>query len=220
MASLLNNDKYSLYSQKIGLLYKRPEVKASLEVILSVFTITILIMVAIRPTLVNITSLQKKIADQETVNKKADNKITQLINADKQLKEFASSLYLYDDAVPDGYKFSDGAGRIEYLAKKNNLKIESLSFSGYNLTGGEATKLDWFSKMAKLDPSNVTIEEVSFTITGKPQGVVDFLKEIENMDRLAILNNVTLAKQTGQTKAEDVLKASGSVRFYFYYIKQ
>jgi len=68
MASILNNEKYSLYFQKVSLMYKRPEIRASLEVILSVFTITILIFAAIRPTLTNIVSLQKKIEDQEVIN--------------------------------------------------------------------------------------------------------------------------------------------------------
>ena len=41
--ALINNEKYALYYQRIGLIYQRPEVKASLEIILSVFMVTVLI---------------------------------------------------------------------------------------------------------------------------------------------------------------------------------
>ena len=219
MASLLSNEKYALYYQKVGLLYKRPEIRASLEVILSVFTVTILILVAIRPTLVNITSLQKKIEDQEVVSKKADNKISQLISAEKQLKEYAMSLSLYDTAVPDGYTYAGGAERLEYLAKSNNVNIESLTFSGYSLTNGQAVKQDWFNKVAKTDANNLIIDNVSFTVSGKPQNIINFLKQAENMDLLAVLSNVSITKQMGMTRAEDTLKATGQIRFYFYFVK-
>lgn len=216
MASILSNEKYSLYFQKIGLLYKRPEIRASLEVILSVFTVTILIFAAIRPTLINIVSLQKKISDQEVVNKKADNKITQLFSAQNQLNTLGNSLKLFDQAVPDGFSYSDSAKRFEYVAKKNSIKIESLSFIGFTLqTGGPITG-DWASKITKLSANNTLPNQIYFSVNGKPQNVITFLKEIENIDRLAMLNNVTLTKQVGLSKSEDLIKVSGQITFYFY----
>ncbi len=215
MANLLSNEKYNLYFQKVGLMYKRPEIKASLEVILSVFTITILIFAAIRPTLTNIVSLQKKIEDQEIVNKKADNKIAQLINAQKQLNTFRSSLTLYDAAVPDLFTYSEGAKRIEYLAKKNNLVIDSLSFQGYSLASGGKGAGDWGAKIMKPS-ANILPDQISYSVSGQPQNVINFLKDVEKMDRLLSLDNISLAKQIGLSKTSDTLKASGQMTFYFY----
>jgi hypothetical protein len=216
MASLLSNEKYALYYQKIGLLYKRPEIRASLEVILSVFTVMILILAAIRPTLVNITSLQKKIDDQTTVDKKADNKMAQLISAQTQLTNFASSLYLFDEAVPDNFSYTDTAERMQFLAKENNLTIESAAFPGYALLGSPDVKTDWGTKIIKPSASNIMAEQVSFSVNGNPQNVITFLSALENMDRLGVLNSVTLSKQVGQTQADNTLRAAGQVTFYFY----
>lgn len=220
MAGLISNEKYSLYFQKVGLLYKRPEVRASLEVILSVFTITILIFVAIRPTLTNIATLQKKIEDQEIVNKKADNKIVQLLSAENQLKTFQNSLILFDAAVPDNFSYVDSARRLEYLAKSNNLTLDSLSLSGITLLGNGKIKGDWANKIMQPTGNNTLLDPVLFTVSGKPQNIITFLKEIENMDRLVGLNNVSLAKQVGLTNIEDSLKATGQMTFYFYTEKQ
>jgi hypothetical protein len=220
MASLLSNEKYSLYFQKVGLIYKRPEIRASVEVLLSVFTIIILGFAAIRPTLTNITALQKKIADQEIVNKKADNKIAQLFNAQNQLNTLGNGLNLFNAAVPDNYSYSDSTKRMEYLVRKNNLSIESLSLSGYTLlAGGKATN-EWIGKIALPSADNILTDQITFAISGKPQNIINFLREIENMDRLAVLFNVSLNKQVGVSKAEDNLKASGVLTFYFYPVNQ
>jgi len=216
MAGLLSNEKYDFYFQKARLLYKRPEIKASLEVILSIFTIIILIFAAIRPTLTNVVSLQKKIDDQEQVNKKADNKIVQLFNAQKQLTTFGSSLSLFDEAVPDNFAYTDSAKRIEYLAKSNNLAVDSLAFSGLTLLNGGKIAAEWGQKVAVPGTDSLIKDMVSFSINGKPQDIITFLREVENMDRLVVLNNVTLTKQIGLNKAQDSLRAAGQITFYFY----
>jgi hypothetical protein len=196
-------------------MYKRPEIRASLEVILSVFTVTILVFAAIRPTLTNIVSLQKKIEDQEVVNKKADNKIAQLLSAQTQLNTFRSSLRLFDEAVPDDFSYIDGAKRLEYVARKNNLEVETVTFPGYTIFGGGKVVGDWFAKIIKPN-ANILSAQLSFNVVGKPQDVISFLKEIENMDRLVSLNSVSLTKQVGVSRAEDSLKATGQMTFYFY----
>jgi len=218
--ALITNEKYALYFQKVGLLYKRPEIKASLEVILSIFTITILIFAAISPTLVNIVSLKKKIADQEAINKKADRKIAQLIAAQNQLKDFSGSLVLFDNAVPDTFSYSDSAKRLEYLARTNSLTIDSINFSGSVLLSGGKISGDWAAKIAKPSNDNLIIDQISFTVSGKPNNVLNFLGQVENMDRLAILNNISLSKQLGANKTEDILRTSGKIDFYFYSEKQ
>lgn len=197
-------------------MYKRPEIKASLEIILSVFTVTILVFAAIRPTLTNITSLQKKIKDQEAVSNKADIKIKQLISAQKQLDTYKNDLWLFDEAVPNNYGYSDSAERLEYVARENGVTIESLSMTGYKLLEGKKLTAEWSSKIAQPQTNNTILDKVNFTVLGQPQNVITFLTTVGKMDRLAVLENVTLSKQIGLTKNEDVLKAVGQVSFYFY----
>jgi hypothetical protein len=166
--------------------------------------------------LINIVSLQKKITDQEVTNKKADNKIAQLFSAQNQINTFGNNLKLFDQAVPDGFSYTDSAKRFEYVAKKNNLKIDSLSFAGFTLQTGGPIAGDWASKITKLSANNTLPNQIYFSVNGKPQNVISFLKEIENIDRLTMLNNVSLTKQIGLIKSDDLLKVSGQITFYFY----
>lgn len=220
MANILSNEKYSLYFQKVGLLYKRPEIRASLEVILSVFTVAILVFAAIRPTVANIVSLQKKISDQEAVNKKADSKIAQLYNAQNQLNTFGSSLRLFDEAVPNVFSYTDTAKRLEYVARSNDVVIDTMSFNGITLKNGGKITGDWVNKVIKEDASKILSSRVSFSANGKPDNIFAFLAEVENMDRVGALNGVSLTKVVGASKVEDSLKATGQITFYFYSQKQ
>lgn len=213
--ALINDEKYSLFYQRISLIYQRPEVKASLEVILSVFTVAFLIFAAIRPTLTNIASLQKKIEDLDSANKKADNKISQILNAQQQLDTFQSKLFLLDEAVPDEYSYLDMAGRIEVLAKRRGLNVQTIDLPGKRLFGEGKGVGEWADKLVKSDPTNIAIANVQFTVNGNPGNVAAFIEDVENMDRVTLLTSLVLTTEpaagTGQT-----LKAVGLINFYFY----
>lgn len=213
--ALINNERYSLFYQRLSLVYQRPEVKASLEVVLSVFTVALLIFAAIRPTLTNITSLQKKIEDLDSANKKADNKIAQIFNAQTQLDNFQSKLHLFNEAVPDKFSYGDMAGRIEVMAKKRALTVETITMPGVKLFGDGKGTGEWSAKLIKADVTKIVQAGVQFVVSGNPRNVRAFIEDIENMDRLTMLNSIIMMAEIGQARSE-TLKATGQIYFYFY----
>ncbi len=214
--ALINNEKYSLFYQRISLVYQRPEIKASLEVILSVFTVTLLIFAAIRPTLANVASLQKKVEDLESVNKKADNKIAQVFAAQTDINNYQDKLHLFDEAIPNEFAYHDMAGRIEILAKKNGLTVQTITMPGTRLFGTGKGFGEWSMKIVSKNQNNIIQSGVSFVVTGEPLSIENFLKEMENLDRLTFLNSVTLTTEPTTTKGVLTVKATGQIYFYFY----
>lgn len=216
MDTLITNEKYSQYYKKIRLVYQRPEIKASLEVILSVFAVIILIFAAIRPTLTNIATLQKKIADQIILNKKAENKIAELFKAQSQLSEFGNQIKLFDSAIPDNYSYFQMAGRLEYLATQNGVTLENINMPGIKTFGPDSPKTEWANDLLKKNASNIFQPDVNFTITGKPEAVIKMISDLENMDTLTMINNITFSKELTKIGEPEILKAAGKIYFYFY----
>ncbi len=214
--ALMNNEKYSLYYQKISLIYQRPEVKASMEIILSVFMVATLIFTAIRPTLTNIAALTKRIEDLDSVNKKADVKIAQVFNAQNQLNTFQDKLRLYNEAVPDKISYYGTAGRIELLARSKGLTVGTVSMPGTRLYGTGKGFGEWSTKLLTKDATNIVKSNVTFTVSGNPNNVREFLSDLENLDRLTLLDNVVMTIESGQSGKAVSLKATGQVSFYFY----
>jgi len=212
--AIINNERYAKYYHKLGAVYERPEIKASLEVIFSVFMVVLLIFAAIRPTLTNLTALQKRISDKESLNTKADKKISQLFSAHEQLDQFSSFLNLYENAVPQQFNYTEMIGRVEQLARSNNLEVEVVSVPGISLIGDSKGVGEWSTKLLKPDGEKIITTPVDFQVSGKPKQIRDFLVQLESMDRLTTIKSVNLIKETGSSKGTERIKAGGQVNFY------
>ena len=215
MSGPLLNEKYSRYYQRLGLMYQKPEFKVSLEVILSVFMVTILIFVAIKPTLSNVAGLQKKIADQELMNTKADKKIGQLLEAQTQMENYQDKLSLFEKSVGNRFSYFDMMSRIEVLASKNSLNIESVTAPGTKIKGGTTGTGGWSTKLIKINPDGSLVAEVNLTILGSSANLRRFLADVENMDVLTMIKNIGFVKEVGGVRGAQKLKVAVVIQFYF-----
>ena len=214
--ALINNEKYARYYHKLGVIYERPEMRASVEIIFSVFMVLLLIFTAIRPTLTNLVALQKRIADKESLDVKADKKIAQLFRSQEQLEQYKNSLRLYDSAVPDGFLYTQMIGRLEHTARKSGVLVENLSAPGIKIVGEGKPKGEWSTKLLEPDKEKLVTIPVDFQISGKPDQVRSFLIDVENMDRLTVVKSVNLIKESESTRGSEKIRASGQVNFYAY----
>ena len=203
-------------NEKVRLMYQRPEIKASVEIILSVFTVAGLLLLAIRPTLATVAALQKKIEDQQVVSRRLEAKITQLITAQKNLVTYANRLADYEAAVPDGHDLGSLARRVEVLARDQGLALNSLSFSAVPLLG---TDIDLADKKGGGKPATefggkIATFEISFDLSGDPKRIFDFLATLEKMDRVAIIDGIDLKKE-----AIVGVRVVGKARGYYVFMK-
>jgi len=203
-------------NEKVRLMYQRPEIKASVEIILSVFTVAGLLLLAIRPTLATVTQLQKRIEDQQVVSRKLDSKITQLITAQRNLTTYANRLADYQAAVPDGHDLGSLAKRVEVLARDQGLAVNSLSFSAVPLLGTDINLADkkGGGKPATEFGGKIATFEISFDLSGDPNRIFDFLATLEKMDRVAIIDGIDLKKE-----AIVGVRVVGKARGYYVFTK-
>ncbi len=218
--AIVSNERYAKYYHRIGIIYQRPEIKASLEVIFSVFMVVVLVFAAIRPTLTNLAALQKRILDRESLNTKADKKISQLFLAQEQISQNTVSLGLFDSAVPENFSYLDMIGRVEMVAKSSRVDVEYVFVSGTNLSGEGNPAGEWAKKQIKKETNGMMIVPVEFQVAGSPSQIRKFLIDIENMDRLALTKSVNLVKESGTAKGSEKIKASGQISFYVYQAKK
>ena len=212
-------------NEKVRLMYQRPEIKASVEIILSVFTVTGLLLLAIRPTLATVASLQKKIEDQQVVSRRLEAKIAQLVTAQKNLATYAKRLADYEAAVPDAHDLGSLAKRVEVLARDQGLAVNGLSFSAVPLLG---TDINLADKKGSGKPTTefdgkIATFEISFDLSGDPNRIFDFLATLEKMDRVAVIGEIDLKRETlsGDTKEAVVgVKVVGKARGYYVFIGQ
>lgn len=211
VSQLFDQSKYNLNYQKIRLAYQRPEIKASVEVILSVFAVAFLLLVAVRPTLATVAELRKKIEDYEIVDKKLSNKINQLTRAEKNLRENSASLYLFEKAVPNNFDYAGLAKRIEIVAVEEGVILESLNFSRVDITGEEVTDEKKDKKKSFIEGEFTLV----FSLNGEEVKIVSFLEKIEKLDRVIKLENVLIKKVEDKELPGGKLRATGEITGYY-----
>lgn len=193
-------------NEKVRIAYERPEIRASIEIILSVFAVAFLLTLAIRPTLATVATLQKKIADQTVVDIKLSTKIGQLAKASADLGTYANRVADFSGAVTDTPDESGLAKRFAVIAKDNNITINSLTLNAIPLIGQQIKLAD--KEKGGIKPplekdGKVASFSIDFDVSGEPANVYDFLSKLENMDRVALISTVDLKKEE--------IKASGTL---------
>lgn len=199
--------------QRIKQVYKKPEIRVPTEIILSVFASLVLIMTAIRPTLITVAELRKKIDDQTLIETKLKTKIKKLISAREQLDEFELNLPLFDRAVPENYAYANLAKKIEIMAIEEDVSIESLTFSSVLISedkDDKSSEIEWVDGNSKV--KNFSI---SFSFLAEEPSLVKMLKEVENLDRVLIMTNVSISKANEREVLGEKLRAVGKMNGYY-----
>ena len=164
--------------------------------------------------------MQKKIEDQTVLLKKTDSKIAQLINAQKQISDNQDKINLLDLAVPDNFDYFSYAKRMDILATNDNVKLESIIFPGAVLAGDknigtipkEKTKV-----VMTPNPDGTLVAKTNFIVSGDQKSVLSFLSDLENMDRVALIQSIDISKtQKSATEIKQSLSVSGVVSFYTF----
>lgn len=177
MAATFKQEDYQKYLYNIVALYKqRQDLKAYLEIILSIGTIALFVIFAIKPTFVTIADLLVKINNQQQTSDQLDTKIKNLQIAQTEYNQEQTNIALLKTAVPSGPDVSSYVRQVEGTIQKNGLTESSLSID----------KLDLLSTGA----SGSATLNLTTTITGNYQNLTNFLQDLENLRRPSILSKV------------------------------
>jgi hypothetical protein len=207
----MNNSVY----QNIKQIYQRPEIRAPIEIILSVFASLFLILTAIRPTLVTVAGLRKNIEDQVLVETRLDTKIKKIILANQQLGEYQDKLPLFERAVPEDYTYANLAKKIEILAIEDGVKIESLAFSSVAVSADDGGK-DSDTDTGWVDGENKVKEfAINFSVVAEEVPLINFLKKIENLDRVLKISSIEIVKVREREILGEKLRAGGEINGYY-----
>lgn len=205
------------YLQQAQAVYKSQEVvvKASLKVVLSVFAVAFFGFFALRPTLNSITTLLKRIEDQKEISARLDKKIAQLSRAEEVLSMRGDLLTrLVNRAIPGDPRVERFAQQLEVLANEE----------GVVLTGVDIQEVPMFGKVddektssQKKFTSDEKYEFITFGFTagGEQEEIIDFLDQLEKMERVVLLSKVSFSKPERDLAEQLPLLVNGKGTVYY-----
>lgn len=192
--------RYYDYVLKIKERAKVPQNRSFAWLSLTILTISFFIIAAIRPTLVTIAKLSKKIKDDEELNKKMDVKIKSILAAQQTYANNVDLLFLLGEALPERSEFPKFAYFLEQSASSAEISLKSLSFE----------KID----SQNTDPA-LTTNILGFTLAleGDYLKLKKFLENLEQSRRIVKVNSSVFAQQKKENSLVLSLLISGTV-FY------
>lgn len=201
--------RYREYFLNILDLYKRrADLRAFVEIILSISTITIFLVFALKPTALTIISLVKEINEKRATLETLNQKINDLATAQTVYAKNKNLIPSVDVAVstkPNPDVFSK---QVIGLAAKDSVNILGLSIEQVTLVGKATPK----KTSADLKPLPGSAHEMPVTINaqGDYPALLTFLGDLENLKIISKIDSVSFS--TSLTSGQNVIVALISAR--------
>lgn len=162
---------------------KKQDLRMFLEVILSLSTVTIFLVFALKPTAVTIVNLLKEIREKEATVAKLDEKIKNLAIARNLYDQQSFDIPIIESSVPNNPSPDLFAGQVQGLANKNSVGVLGISVGETTLLGKAPVKKTSSSNDLKPLPSPAKEMSVSISVNGSFPNLISFIRDLENSRR-------------------------------------
>lgn len=171
--------KYKEFYLNIQSLYKqRADLRAFLEIILSITTIIIFLVFALKPTALTIISLYNEIQEKQKTIAKLDQKLNALVTAGNLIKQNQNFISDIDNSVADSPRPDLIVQQIQALSAKNSVAILGITVGQVTLVGsGQPVRASENSPL----PDDANQMEISLSVRGDYPNLISLLNDISNL---------------------------------------
>jgi Tfp pilus assembly protein PilO len=152
----------------------------------------VLVVTALRPTLVTIVKLVSDIQKQKIVNAKLDSKLKQIQQAQEAYadKRVTSRMTLLDQSLPMEPKFASLGQGLLGMAAENSLTVKLLKMGEVKLKPGEPVQVEG-GEMSRF--------EINMNVEGEYANTKRFVQRLENYRRVLDVKKITMRKQANES---------------------
>lgn len=201
--------RYREYFLNILDLYKRKaDLRAFIEIILSLSTITIFLVFALKPTALTIISLVQEINEKRATLDALNQKINDLATAQTVYAQDKALIPSVDTAVPTKPEPDVISKQLVGLAAKDSVNILGLSIGQVTLIGKETSTRR--SSDFKPLPGQAHEMSVSINVQGDYPALLSFVSDFENLKIASKIDVVGIS--VSQASGQSVIVALISAR--------
>jgi len=184
-----NSLRYKNYATQLRKYYRMPAVQTSLSVVLSIFIVAFFILVALRPTIVTITELNRTIDESETTLKKLETKAKALQQISNTWEKILPLQQFLENTIPsDGPRYKEFVKSLEIIAYETGVTLSTETL-GPALT--YSSIIDPYSGMMR----DVIEMPVSIRVAGGFLQVKNFFDRLAASDRLVSVESLSFSRE-------------------------
>lgn len=191
----------SRYRRYLQMVQSRPLLATSLWVIMTLVLLIVLVVLALRPTLITIADLLSKINQQKEVSAQLDQKILQVQEATSNLEQARDKLYLLDLGLPKEALWNELSSNLVGMATVSGTTLQNIVVKKIPLSPSEqlGTKQD---PIEVLMPKGIIPIRFTVVANGNFEQIQELVQLVERMNRVSIVNMVQIT--SGKEEGYDV----------------
>ena len=204
--------RYKEFFLNISSFYKqRADLRAFLEIILSLTTIIIFLLFALKPTVLTILSLLQEIKNKENTVAALTLKVTNLQKANDVFAQNEASIANIDIAIGTTPEPDIIMQQIQGLAVKNSVIILGASVSQVTIIGTTPAKKT--STDVKPLPGGAKEMPISISVKGDYANILQYVKDFENLRVITKIDSLAINSSTTDQGQVIVAIINGRVPF-------
>ncbi len=197
--------RYKKYYQSLTPIMGKSVNQAYTAIIFSFLAVSLFGWYAIRPTMQTIFELKRQITDNTDVDKKMEDKISALIEAQAIYDEVGPSLITVTQALPPIPEAVTALADLQALANQHSVSFVNISVPALPLTEPE--------KSAKPPAAGkVSDFSVTLTVAGSYPNVYNFLAGVSDLRRVIYISEMAFSPRSESTASPSATAASTQVQ--------
>ncbi|RJR25951.1 hypothetical protein C4578_00610 [Candidatus Microgenomates bacterium] len=194
---------YKRYFSDVQRLYQTEQIKSFIWLSLSISTAAFFLIMAIKPTLVTITSLRKEIKEKREASEKLQQKIDAIVKAQEEYAKNAEYMALLDEALPKQNEFPQLALFFETAASSSGVELRTINFE----------KVGSQPKAVKGKETQTSSFNFSINVIGQYQQLKDFLGFMEASRRMVKIKETSFSESKNKEEPVLMLIITGEATF-------
>ena len=177
----------SRYRRYLQMVQSRPLLATSMWVILSLILLIVLVVLALRPTLITIADLVSKINQQNEVSDRLEEKMLMVQQATANLDMARDRLYLLDIALPKEALWNELSSNLIGMATSSGVNIENITVNKIPLTPDEQSGTKQTGVSVSM-PEGIIPVRFMVIAKGTNEQIEKLVELVENTKRVSIIN--------------------------------
>jgi len=197
--------RYKSYFLNITQSYEeRTDVKVYLEILLSLVTISVFTIFALRPTLLTITKLLKEIETKKQTLTQINKKLQDVYSAQNVYDQNINHIRLLESAIPTNPSLDEAVRQIEGLLGVHEVEMTSLSMGKATLLGKETINRPGKESLPENAHGLSFTLGLSASVENYPQ-IYNYLSNLEGLRRPVYVDLLTVSSTKLQGEDETSL---------------
>lgn len=206
----LQNKFKRFYKEQLDENAKKPKARASSAAVFSFLAVSLFAWYAVRPTAQTIIHLRREITDKTDLNKKMEDKITALIEAQTSYEGVQDKLPLVEQALPHNPDGVILARQLRNLAFIANASVSAIQIPSLPLLAQEATGA---AKTAAVKPNAEF--PLTIVIAGQYPSIRQFLTGLLELRRVTSINTISIKQVARRNEGDGSIQLSIGLKSYY-----